>query len=178
MYSKKNNKAMGILFVRGVPRKAVANDFTSQECVLLRPSGETWEPAEDNLDYGIYLRAYQVEIEDWYIYEKTMTSSEATLTTYNVAHLLGERKNMGHPNNKELAAPTNPNTKRLFYKFHATALYNMQCDVIMMQEMPGVYHNKEFVDEHILKPIVAEMNRMLAEEYTRQRNFTEENKTI
>ena len=177
MYSKKNNKAMGILFVRGVPRKAVANDFTSQECVLLRPSGETWEPAEDNLDYGIYLRAYQVEIEDWYIYEKTMTSSEATLTTYNVAHLLGERKNMGHPNNKELACfSTNPNTKRLFYKFHATALYNMQCDVIMMQEMPGVYHNKEFVDEHILKPIVAEMNRMLAEEYTRQRNFREENK--
>ena len=108
-----------------------------------------------------------------------MTSSEATLTTYNVAHLLGERKNMGHPNNKELACfSTNPNTKRLFYKFHATALYNMQCDVIMMQEMPGVYHNKEFVDEHILEPIVAEMNRMLAEEYTRHRNCRKKTKTI
>ena len=53
---------MGILFVRGV-HESCPNDFTSQECVLLRPSGETWEPAEDNLDYGIYLRAYQVEIE-------------------------------------------------------------------------------------------------------------------
>ena len=54
--------------------------------------------------------------------------------------------------------------KKLFYKFHAMVLYNLQSDVILLQEMPGVYHNKAFTNDNILKPIVEEMNKMLETE--------------
>ena len=66
-----------------------------------RRVSNSWQPL-DNLDYGIYLKSYQVELKDWYVYEKSLDTSDAMITTYNVAHLLGERKNMGNSNNKEL----------------------------------------------------------------------------
>jgi hypothetical protein len=159
VYSKQNDRAVGILYVRGVPSST--KKFVEQECILLRPSKHTWQPL-DVSDNGLYVKIDQVEIQEWYVYEKTLDASSAVVTTYNVAHLLGERKNMGHANNKQLNCfSKNIVEKKAFYNFHANALYNLQSDVILLQEMPGVYHNDDFTDDNILKPIVDEMNKML-----------------
>ena len=96
---------------------------------------------------------------------------EATLTTYNVAHLLGERKTWGTQTIKSSRAFQLTRTQNVYFINFMPPLYNLH-DVIMLQEMPGVYHNKS-LSMSILEPIVAEMNRMLAEEYTRQRNCKE-----
>ena len=161
IYSKQNDRVVGVLYARGLPSSTT---FVEQECILLKPTQNSWQPL-DNLDYGIYLKSYQVELKDWYVYEKSLDTSDAMITTYNVAHLLGERKNMGNSNNKELNCfSKNIEDKKLFYKFHAMVLYNLQSDVILLQEMPGVYHNKAFTNDNILKPIVEEMNKMLETE--------------
>eukprot|EP00943_MAST-04B_sp_MAST-4B-sp1_P002912 g2912.t1 len=173
VYSKLNDRAVGVLYVRGVPSST--KKFVEQECILLRPSKHSWQPL-DASDYGLYVKVDQVEIQEWYVYEKTLDTSNAVITTYNVAHLLGERKNMGHANNRQLNCfSKNIDEKKAFYNFHAIALYNLQSDVILLQEMPGVYHNKDFTDDNILKPIVDEMNKMLELEQTEKNGIDDKN---
>ena len=149
-----SGRTVGMLIASGP-----AGVWSTQRCVVVPPGPTTW-----NADVGCSVECRGTELQDgeggWTIEEDILDSSEAHIVTYNVAHLLGEQNQM--VDSGQILCVADDDAKRKhFSAFHATCLFALQADVILMQEFAGVNkQGPECTEEACLQPIVDNMNSM------------------